>query len=297
MKKLLLLLGALISINTSKAQVVFCPPGAEWNYSFLSIPQWGGVFNYQNETVKYVGDSIIAGDTLKMLSNIKFYLSCENSQQQHITFLKQKGDTVFFKNIKTQNGWQILFNFACAPGSGWQTTILNKHNTLTTYSYTVDSVKTISINNHNLKVLVLGSTKLTERFGWNSFLFNYDYSSECDGFYYANFLCYRDTNFGVKTFTDKACGFSGVDGLREFYKTDLITIYPNPFNDKLNIEIQNAGNQNLKLDIFNSLGQLVYQQNDVTGKQEIDLNFLTKGIYYLKLRGNSEQNVVKVVRD
>jgi hypothetical protein len=48
MKKLLLLFILSISIKTTKAQVAFCPPGAEWNYYFST----GIGSKFENETIK-----------------------------------------------------------------------------------------------------------------------------------------------------------------------------------------------------------------------------------------------------
>jgi hypothetical protein len=73
--------------------------------------------------------------------------------------------------------------------------------------------------------------------------------------------------------------------------------YPNPVKDKLTIQFMpNKLNFNF-LRIDNSLGQTVYILDTITSKQEIDLSFLASGVYYLKIQGNSEQKVFKIIKE
>lgn len=75
-----------------------------------------------------------------------------------------------------------------------------------------------------------------------------------------------------------------------------INVYPNPVNDKLNIDF--AFNfANSKVNICNSLGQVVYSIENPNIIQEIDLRFLAGGIYYLKIQNNSEQKVFKIIKE
>ncbi|MDO8998426.1 MAG: T9SS type A sorting domain-containing protein [Bacteroidota bacterium] len=76
-----------------------------------------------------------------------------------------------------------------------------------------------------------------------------------------------------------------------------LTIYPNPTKDKLNIEILISETKNIKLNITNSLGQVVYSIDNPDVKHEIDLSFLTSGIYYLKVQNISEQKAFKIIKE
>ena len=73
-----------------------------------------------------------------------------------------------------------------------------------------------------------------------------------------------------------------------------IAIYPNPFNNKLNIEIQNINEQQFKIEIFNNLGSLVFVQqykiSDTNFNTEIDLSKLKPSIY--NIRYTSENNII-----
>jgi hypothetical protein len=287
LKNLLFIFICFIAYTKTTAQVVFCPHGAEWHYRFFNLPTWGGIKYYQNVNFKFVRDSVIAPDTIKILSHPVFYEDCNHQNEIAFTLIKQKRDTVFFKNNKTQNTWQILYNYACTPGNGWQTTILNGLNSPETYSYVVSAVNYTNINGFNLKVLDLGGYYVTERLGRNDFLFYYSSQRNCDGYYLYDALCYSDSVFGIKKFTDKDCYFAGIDGIKEYVKNTVLKIFPNPVSTILNIESENqnpAGDY--KIYLANILGEEIFAdkiQMINSEKLELDLDHLQQGIYFLQV--------------
>src|ERR1043165_6473023 len=105
MKQLLLLFLIFLVTTKIQAQVVFCPPGAEWHYNFRTE----FLQRTDNVTIKYVGDTLWGLDLLKILSATRFYVD-QNCRSVSRTLIKQKGDTIFMNNNRTQNSWQILYN-------------------------------------------------------------------------------------------------------------------------------------------------------------------------------------------
>ncbi|MDO8998425.1 MAG: T9SS type A sorting domain-containing protein [Bacteroidota bacterium] len=77
----------------------------------------------------------------------------------------------------------------------------------------------------------------------------------------------------------------------------VISAYPNPIKNKLNIELTDSKPINARINISNSLGQIIYKIDNVNSKQEIDLSFLASGIYYLKVQSNSEQKAFKIIKE
>jgi hypothetical protein len=80
-----------------------------------------------------------------------------------------------------------------------------------------------------------------------------------------------------------------------------IKVFPNPANNTLFIE---AGyNVNIeRLSITNALGQIVFSLVNPESKQEsdsyrIDVSFLPKGIYFLRVRDAEAQKVFKVIKE
>jgi hypothetical protein len=74
-----------------------------------------------------------------------------------------------------------------------------------------------------------------------------------------------------------------------------VRIYPNPVEAMLNIEFESIEYKKLKLSVSNSVGEIVYSSFDLKRKQEIDLSFLTQGIYFLKMQINSSQKTFKII--
>ena len=60
-------------------------------------------------------------------------------------------------------------------------------------------------------------------------------------------------------------------------------IFPNPGNDKINLEINNQISQKLNYKIFNSKGQVVGSGKIKSNKQEIDISGFTRGVYVLSV--------------
>lgn len=77
-------------------------------------------------------------------------------------------------------------------------------------------------------------------------------------------------------------------------ENNLINLYPNPVHNLLNIEFSNLSVEPKRIDIYNSLGQLINSQNI---SRSIDCNFLNKGIYYLRFfdRSNGLIQTNKIV--
>jgi len=296
MKKTLLVILCFVYLNKSNAQVVFCPPGTEWHYLFE-----GSIFSpgsTHNETIKYIGDSISGTDTIKFLMHSRFYTTCGSLVYK--TFLRQKGDTVFFYNPLTQGTWQILYNFGALPGQSWQTSLLKSYTTTITFTFTVQSVSTVTINGLTLRELTItaahwaAGTTITERIGSNSFLFNFSHRTpgSCDGNVFMGSLCYSDNSFGTIQFTDKSCNYytsNGVSIIEERTDEGQIRLYPNPAKDLLFVDVSLPGESEMSfIDIY---GKEVKKLR-IEQKSRIDVSGLNKGIYFLVI-SSREQIIYK----
>lgn len=296
MKKLILILCCVAAFVEKRAQVVFCPPGAEWhsNFFFYGVipPVAAYVKIIQNEQINYTGDSIVDSQVVKVLKHRRFLTGYCNSGFSPPTLIKQIGDTVFMRNVFTEHTWQILYNFAAVPGDSWNNMFSNG----TSFTTIVDSVGYVAINGFNLKRLYVrcsegggpGSWRapstITERLGSSRFLFDY-YTTTCgSGEYYEGNLCYQDDTFGLEQFTSRPCNYTydgGVGLKEENLLNSNVSIYPIPASAQLNIELKNEP------------GTFTLYLNDLTGKQlqkmecsescAMDLNNLRSGIYLLNV--------------
>ena len=73
---------------------------------------------------------------------------------------------------------------------------------------------------------------------------------------------------------------------------EVITIYPNPVNDMLYIKTS----QFLKLDIYNSFGQLILSSNSSQAVNGIDIKNISNGVYFLNYIINNKSEVIKFVK-
>lgn len=303
MKTYILILYLIFQLTKIQAQVVFCPPGAEWSYLFIVNLPW-----YEfSEKITYTGDTVIGGETVKRIVHKHFFPDLNSNLGNYQTFIKQNGDTVFMKNAWTSNHWQILYNFGATVGGGWANIFIEGTDSI--YSYvTVDSMKYVTVNNMSLKRLYVSygcyladrlsntpNAEITERFGCNKFMFNYCHRpASTDGDYFWDFLCYKDNGFGSTQFTSKPCNYSNLTSLDKVNSDQsIVRFYPNPSNGKLTLEISDS--QSMELKIINSLGQLVYSENEIRNNQELDLSFLSKGIYTVKTQQGLTQTVSKLL--
>lgn len=290
MKKYTFFLVFLFNLLNSQSQVVFCPAGAEWHYSFIRfnlMPQYG----FDNVPVTYLRDSIIGADTVRVLTHDRYFTGPNDyifPSSSALTLIKQRGDTVFMRNNYTHHEWQILYNFACQPGQCWQTKIspgpLTSSN-VSVYTFCVDSVKYIQHNGQSLKTLFIGSNlRVTERYGANSFLFPFDYSHLSDGDYFSEYLCYQDNTHGLAQFTAKPCNYSNLTGLVSIEEIESnMHIYPNPTHNKLILKSETK-QAVYKIKLANALGQTVIsEKTTLNAVTELDLFALENGIYILQV--------------
>jgi len=70
-------------------------------------------------------------------------------------------------------------------------------------------------------------------------------------------------------------------------------IYPNPFENHLNISFNQKMNSSYSLKIYNSIGKLVLSENLSNQQKEIDLSNLDDGFYYVHINNSRIYKVIK----
>src|SRR5574343_400714 len=78
---------------------------------------------------------------------------------------------------------------------------------------------------------------------------------------------------------------------------DRVSVYPNPSNGIVNVDLQGALAQTATLEVYNAMGQLVISKNynEVSGKFDVDLSGNAAGVYTIKLIANGEVVTKRVV--
>ena len=71
-----------------------------------------------------------------------------------------------------------------------------------------------------------------------------------------------------------------------------VLVYPNPTKDRINIEVKNY-KENIKTEVFDLIGNLITKTNNTI----IDLQFLSKGVYILKVEYNNSLEQLRLIKE
>jgi hypothetical protein len=80
-------------------------------------------------------------------------------------------------------------------------------------------------------------------------------------------------------------------------ETINVDLFPNPVKDKLTFEFDQNKIILDKMEVGNSLGQIIFKLSNPKPHQEIDIGFLPTGIYYLKVQNSEGQKVFKLLKE
>lgn len=90
-----------------------------------------------------------------------------------------------------------------------------------------------------------------------------------------------------------------VNSVKSIDETLDVTVYPNPANDKLFVSFDNAKNENTSLQLFNLQGKefaVDYNNADLrNGRAELNLQSLSKGMYFLSIQIGDKKGVQKLI--
>ena len=92
---------------------------------------------------------------------------------------------------------------------------------------------------------------------------------------------------------------TGLAGLRE--NKELFTVYPNPASEILNVELGTLNEVTARIEIFNSRGQIIYSEQNISSTNEksriykLDLRDHLKGIYFIKITRGEQYAVKKLM--
>ncbi len=78
---------------------------------------------------------------------------------------------------------------------------------------------------------------------------------------------------------------------------ESVSVYPNPSNGIVNVDLQGSLAQNATIEVYNAMGQLILVKNysEVSGKFEIDLSGNAAGVYTIKLIADGQVITKRVV--
>lgn len=113
--------------------------------------------------------------------------------------------------------------------------------------------------------------------------------------------------YNVTLTANNACGTSTITKTVNILNTASIenieqlnvNVFPNPASNYINISYSLEITHNLRINLYNNLGQLLYtyQMNNMSGtfNKEIDISNLSAGMYSLEINASGFSNVRKII--
>jgi hypothetical protein len=83
-------------------------------------------------------------------------------------------------------------------------------------------------------------------------------------------------------------------GLTENNIENQFAVYPNPATDKVVVMLNNA-NKDTQIQILNAIGQVVLTRTNLTEKNELNTESLSKGVYFVRVSNGKESSTSKLI--
>ena len=83
--------------------------------------------------------------------------------------------------------------------------------------------------------------------------------------------------------------------IQQIVQNSKVTIYPNPTNNIITIEILHGNFKNIE--ILNILGDIVFRQSAISGKQRFDFSDFPMGVYWIVIYNKKETVIMKVQKN
>ena len=85
-------------------------------------------------------------------------------------------------------------------------------------------------------------------------------------------------------------------GVNSFDIKHFVSVFPNPFTNKIIFYPLNASTETISINLFNSIGENVLERETTLKEQEINLSALQSGIYFLMIRSENNFSELKIVK-
>ncbi len=281
MKKLILVIAIVFFASNSYSQYLI--DGLKWNNTTGGTDDWG-VNLHRNFTYKVEGDTTIGGVDYKLVKK-----NYPDINQEWTTAFCLREDSRKWYIIGAYEPYisdeVLLYDFSLETGDS----IYNAW--AQNYASVIEHGDTVLENGQTRKYLILGEDNLPPTMNdmWIEGLGSASCHLELPCFYLniidacAISLCVSNNNELLFTsFPNLNCYDSGGNFITSLNKIELednsITLYPNPARKEVNISSESIINS---IEVFNSLGQKVYQTNVKQKEKTLDINSFSKGVYII----------------
>lgn len=274
----------------SFAQTNWAPIGSSWYYSFSSINP--GIESYTK--ISTIKDTSVNSVNCKML----IISTPDNNGSPNVyydtVFMYDENNKVYY--FKSQlNKFCLLYDFNINTGGFWNLDEFPPSNN----AVYVDSTGTININGFYKKIQYIHSNnvafsfegRVVEGIGNLNYMFpQIDFSPQGPlrcyqdfylGYYNNNYFFPCDTVFG---------------SIKEIKSDSFIEIYPNPFNNYVNIHSKNQS-ETCIIHIYNMQGCEIYKGKFINSHLSICTDFIPSGAYFCLISSNEIQYCKKIIKN
>lgn len=283
-------------------------PGSHGWVTYRISPKSGLADPTQITNTSYIlfdlNPAVVTNTTLNTMTALQYPDASFNTVDQSIC----ETDCIVFDNQSTSGtSYQWIFqggtpssSTASAPGAicystaGAYDVTLITTNALGSDTMTQLAYLNVGASPGVFSVVQMGDSLIAPQ-GYNSYQWYYNnviISGATSYFYVAT----QDGDYGVVVGNANGCQ-SGVNvpnviiGVNDISLSNAISIYPNPSTGSFEISFNTTGNHDLKIQLFDKVGQLVKEQSiqSVSGNNKIAMlnDELSAGIYMLRIKSNS----------
>jgi len=281
--------------------VPFADSNAVWTINYRWMPPSPFGYNaYAENTI--IGDTMINDLLYKKIDHTGYDVFCTDIVTYGSTYMGAlREDTALKKVFFIPEGEQndtLLYDYTLGVGDtlppGYNVIILGNE----LFVSSIDSVETNGVwrQRWNLEAQYMGQfASIIEGVGSTCGLLEDIFMFEADAFlrcyYQDDTIVYN--NVGNCVMVTDTCYYVGVPEIIE----TSVNYYPNPVSDKLVIQFSDNSRANRSLDIYAVSGICIMSVKVMESQQEIDLEKLDAGIYFMILReGNSVINRHRIVK-
>jgi len=269
------------------------PDNAEWYYEVSSMGvTFPAYVSYQH--IKVEGDTVINSQNSKIITRQNEQNLCDNMGRVR-EYIYEDNDKVYWYNTHTET-FTLLYDFSAEQGDSWNISVDSCD-----FDVFVDSVDYVNINGVQHKELYITSDEpryfsgtIIENIGHTTSMFPKDIYWECNGVacdsdYLDGLRCYLEDNSMIYKPVDVACDSSWVITSVSRLEEDRLTIAPNPFQDRIQIQLNNdkPASRQINFSIYNLLGRKSLE-GKTTLNGTIDVSNLNTGVYILHLETDNQ---------
>jgi len=250
----------------------------------------------ENYVYRVSGDSVINDTTYKVIwkSGVRTFYSygptgfCNNTQpeeiQEFVAILRQEGRKIF-RRIGFEGQDQLVYNFELQVGDSLPLSGINFFNDIV-----VVSRDTILINGEERLSFQFNNAPVTyyvEGIGHSGGFLQYiPPMLECGH----RLHCYGQIDIPLYPINPQdECDYTV--GIETEIASSEFSIYPNPAQDQLTIELNVAGNKTVE--ITNMNGQVIEKLNFSETSNQVSISALPAGVYFVKFQNGSAKRFVK----